>query len=147
MHFLKFENKEKVQSPIYYQNQIEKSKNEQLEKIRANTKEQLNLLKQKYSTNDKIGSSFALLAYIIIGLFVALILLNDLIKLVTFVVKRQKGKWKLAIRNELNQKIEKTEIDREKLDQLDERIFRMSLELKKSLHSRKTHVNKELEFN
>lgn len=137
--------KEKVQSANFYQKQIEKSKNEQLEKIRANTQEQLELLNQKYSTYDKVGSSFAVLAYIIIGLFIAVILLNDLGKLVNFVIEKQRGKWKFEARNGVNKKrksnIHETEINRQKLNNLDERIFKMSMELKKSLNSRKTTLN------
>jgi len=126
---------------VFYQTQIEKSKIEQLEKIRQNTQEQLNLLNQKYSTYDKMGTSLAILAYITIGLFIAVILLNDLSKFVAFLIDKRKGKKKIAPRNYIFRKkefnVDQIEFSREKLNKLDDRIFKLRLEFAKSLNSKK----------
>ena len=69
-----------MQSADAYRAEIEKSRNIKLDEIKARTQEELRKLKLKYAVQDRVGTSLTILASVTIGLFVAIIGLNDLIR-------------------------------------------------------------------
>ena len=125
---------------------MRKKKIEQLKKIEAQTKKELEKLKAKYAVSDKVGHSFAILAYITIGLFVFFISIGDFIKLNKFIwskLKQNNGLRELA--NKINSKKFKRnnrvlsfdeskdeKLDKQNLERLDERIYELSVQIHKN---------------
>lgn len=67
---------------------IEKNKIEKLEQIKNQTQEKLKKLEEKYSTMDKVGSSFAGLAYATIGVFLFFIAIGDFVRFFKYISQK-----------------------------------------------------------
>jgi hypothetical protein len=121
---------------------IEKQKSEQLAKIQEQTKAELKKLEGKYETIDKVSKSFAFLAYVSIGVFICFITIGDFMKLFKFslkLLKQYKTNAKKTIFSSKNTQVvskkDSSQVDPDKLKNLDKRIFEMQVQIKKSLRN------------
>jgi len=134
--------KGKTQIKAELQTTIEKKREEQLAQIQRKTQEELKKLEAKYSVTDKVGTSFAVLAYVFIGLFILFIVFGDFIKIFEFVSNKLNCKSILSNKNFVpylkRQSKFSTDkpVDPAKLRDLDERIFKFQVEYKKAYHKK-----------
>jgi hypothetical protein len=147
-NFIDILKKDKEQKREELQASIEKKRDEQLSQIQNKTQEELKKLAAKYSVTDKVGTSFAVLAYAFIGLFILFVISSDFIKLFKFFWNKVESLYSntdlkgnkigdhLNLKNKLITRKDQDTIDPTKLKDLDKRIFKLQLEYSKSLREK-----------
>jgi len=88
---------------------------------------------------DKVGSSFAGLAYATIGLFMFLIAIGDFVRLFKYISKKLRPIKVNALKNDAKNKLSKkndtkiNSLDLKKIKEFDERIFYLEIQIRKEL--------------
>ena len=110
---------------------IEKSRLEQIAKIEANRKEELDRLNLQYATADKAKTSFGIIGILCITLTLGSIILNDLVKLFKEIFDEIRERW-IKNKKERERKVNDIEQVRIELEE-DEENLKYSQDLEEKL--------------
>jgi len=144
---LNFSYLKKDQLAIFGRAQIEKSRLEQIAKIEKNRKASLASLNVKYSSADKVKTSFGYIGITFLSVSWGLIILNDLAKLLKECYRETKDLLEVR-RGKMKDGRKETEIEQVKIEleqegkyaqDLDEKLEKIHLQLIKAIAARRVN--------